>query len=60
MIKFGNKVLVSDPCYKYDGDDRYVAVLNNVQPGNYNTIVKIGDEKGVELHIYLPYMKNTH
>lgn len=44
MIKFGNKVLVSDPGYKYDNDDRYVAVLNNVQPGNYNTIVKIGDE----------------
>lgn len=44
MIKFGNRVLVSDPCYKYDGDDRYVAILNNVQPGKYNTIVKIGDE----------------
>ena len=29
MIKFSNKVLVSDPCYKYDGDEYKKMAKNN-------------------------------
>lgn len=37
MIKLGNKVLVSDPCY--ENDIRCTEVVENVKEGNYTTNV---------------------
>ena len=46
MIKFSNKVLVSDPCYEYTGEhERYIAVLKNVKAGNWQFYTKYDDNR---------------
>lgn len=41
MIKLGNKVIVTDPCYRIDTWCNYI--VNNVLVGEYNTLIKTFD-----------------